>query len=265
MFKKLSMKKKIFLLVTCLLVIIGAGTSSGRKFVGYAISKAGFAVKKTFSTNNDSVSIALLQKNYRKTRDSIETKRLYFEKKYNSKTTAEAKKAVLKEAGAYLRNVLRDKVYPTWYGTEWDYNGITETPGKGQIACGYFVSTTLRHTGVNVNRFKLAQKYSHAIVKSICTDEKVFTNFEKMLTYLKTKPDDLYVVGLDNHVGMISKKGSEINFIHSSFVYPSSVTSEAAANSSVLGSSNIYVLGNMTANSMLIRSWLTGAAIKIVE
>ena len=29
-----------------------------------------------------------------------------------------------------------DSLLPCWYGTPWDFNGITETPGQGKIACG---------------------------------------------------------------------------------------------------------------------------------
>ncbi len=265
MVKKMSMKKRVFLTVCFLFVLIGISTSSGRKYVGYAASITKRSVLELFKTKADSLRAEKLQENYQSLRDSIELKRRTFAKKYNSKTTDQAKKAVLKEASSFLRTILTENIYPTWYGTVWDYNGITETPGKGMIACGYFVSTTLRHTGVNINRYKLAQKYSHAIVKSVCTDVKVYSNFDSMMTYLKNHSDDVYVVGLDNHVGIISKKGEKINFIHSSFVYPSHVLSEEAVTSSVLGGSAVYVIGNMTSNPMLLKSWLLGTAVKVLD
>jgi hypothetical protein len=49
----------------------------------------------------------------------------------------------------------------------WDYNGYTNTPKNGVIACGYFVSTTLKHFGFNLNRYDVAKKYSSSIVKTL--------------------------------------------------------------------------------------------------
>lgn len=265
MVRKRSMKKKITLFFLAMLVLTGVGTSTGRKYLRFVGKYTQHVFKKYPEPARDSASVAQLQLLYHSYRDTVEIKRKYFTQKYLAAATAERKKAVLKDAGVYLRHVLTEKIYPCWYGTEWDFNGITETPCQGKIACGYFVSTTLRHTGVNVNRYKLAQKYSHAIVKSVCTDVKVFSGFGAMLTHLKDQPDDVYVVGLDTHVGILSKKDAEIHFIHSSYVGPAYVISEEAEQSPVLGSSRSYVLGNMTSNTSLIKAWLMGTAVKIVE
>ena len=42
---------------------------------------------------------------------------------------------------------LRDDLLPAWNGTAWAMNGTSQVPGRGSIACGYFVSTTLMHAG----------------------------------------------------------------------------------------------------------------------
>lgn len=259
------MKGKIFILLLCVLILLGVGTSFGRKYFRVAIAFSKKPFIDLVQLKQDTLDLIKLREDYPLLRDTIEMKRKEFAKEYLLKKTEEGKRQVLKKAGVYLRNVLVDKVYPTWYGTVWDFNGITETPGGGMIACGYFVSTTLKHTGVNVNRYKLAQKYSHAIVKSLCKDVKVYNDFESMMTYVKSGSDDVYIVGLDNHVGHISKKGGEINFVHSSYVYPGHVLSEAAASSLVLGGSGVYVIGNMTSNTSLIKSWLSGTVVKVVE
>src|SRR5690606_907796 len=54
---------------------------------------------------------------------------------------------------------LLNEIIPYWYGTEWDFEGHTAIPNEGKIACGYFVSTTLRDMGLNINRYKLAQQH----------------------------------------------------------------------------------------------------------
>ena len=48
-----------------------------------------------------------------------------------------------KQASQLLFSNLADSVFPAWYGTKWDFNGHTNVPKEGLIACGYFVSTTL--------------------------------------------------------------------------------------------------------------------------
>lgn len=53
---------------------------------------------------------------------------------------------------------LVDRIIPHWYGTPWSFGGHTAVPNKGEIACGYFISTTLRDMGIKLNRYRLAQK-----------------------------------------------------------------------------------------------------------
>jgi hypothetical protein len=43
----------------------------------------------------------------------------------------------------------------------------SETPGRGEIACGYFVSTVLRDAGFGVERVRLAQQASERIVRTL--------------------------------------------------------------------------------------------------
>lgn len=158
----------------------------------------------------------------------------------------------------YLYTQLIDNVFPSWYGTEWDYNGISNVPTKGQIACGYFVTTTLKHVGFNLNRYKLAQQYSHSIVNTLCNNvQKIGSNdTTKLFNYIDSKPNQLYIVGLDNHVGFISKEDSGIYFIHSSYLEPVAVIKEKASISDALLSSNLFVLGHFSNNDQIVQSWL---------
>lgn len=164
----------------------------------------------------------------------------------------------------YFQQTLYYKMIPYWLGTPWDFNGYTAIPGQGEVACGYLVSTTLKQMGVNVNRYKLAQQYSHGIVKSLCQHDSVFTNKNKMLTHIQSQPDDIWIVGLDNHVGFLFKEGSHIRFVHSTFVSPACVCDERAEVSEVLASSNVYVVGSLLHHNNLMKKWLTGQAVVIV-
>jgi len=167
--------------------------------------------------------------------------------------------------GNYLHTQLTSEVFPAWYGTEWDYNGYTNTPRKGIVACGYFVSTTLKHVGFNLNRFDLAKMYSTSIVKSLCGTPTTFTDINNMFSYLMEKEDDLYVVGLSSHVGFIKKKGNQIYFIHSNYIGPVAVEKEIAKESDALNSSGTFVLGNITGNSELMKKWRDNIRISIIE
>jgi len=160
---------------------------------------------------------------------------------------------------------LIDNIFPAWYGTEWDYNGYSSVPQKGIIACGYFVSTTLKHLGFNLNRYKLAQQYSSGIVKSLCNNIQYVrkNDTKKLFAYINSKPNQLYVVGLDNHVGFISKETNGIYFIHSSYLNPVAVVKEKAQTAEALIHSNLFVLGHFSENKEVIKAWLLNKMINV--
>jgi hypothetical protein len=66
----------------------------------------------------------------------------------------------------------------------------------------------------------------------------------------------LYVVGLDVHTGFIVNTGSEVYFIHASYVEPSMVVREKALESRILAASNYRVLGRIMADDLFIEEWL---------
>ena len=197
-------------------------------------------------------------------RKRIEMKRIALNQQYNKATTQTLKDVCLDSASHYLQIALVENIFPYWYGTPWDFNGISEKPQHGKIACGYFVSTTLKHCGIELNRFKVAQQYSHSIVNTLCSEVKKYTELNAVLKYVESQPDNIYVVGLDNHVGFISKQNGSILFIHSSFVGVACVESEVADGSAVLAASRLYVLGNATGNKNLVMRWLQGLPIVII-
>ncbi|WP_157446846.1 hypothetical protein [Cytophaga aurantiaca] len=201
---------------------------------------------------------------YASLRKHIESKRLELNLQYMKATTQDAKNVCLDSASRYLQMALVENVFPYWYGTAWDFNGISDKPQRGYVACGYFVSTTLKHCGIELNRYKVAQQYSHSIVNTLCSDVKKYTALNALLDYIASQPDNVYVVGLDNHVGFISKQNEAITFIHSSFVGPACVESEQAKESPVLASSRFYVLGNATGNKNLLLHWLQRSPVAIV-
>lgn len=153
---------------------------------------------------------------------------------------------------------LLDSIFPYWYGTDWDFNGISETPRTGQIACGYFVSTTLKHMGINLNRYRLAQMAAYDILKQLSKPKSIqrFTKFDRMIEYLEEKEEDeIFLLGLDYHVGFVARKDQRLFFIHSNY-YSDEVQKELMQRSYSARNSEAFYLGNLTGNKELMLRWL---------
>jgi hypothetical protein len=146
-----------------------------------------------------------------------------------------------------LQKELTENVFPYWYGTPWDYNGYTNTPNKGVIACGYFVSTTLKHIGFNLNRYDIAKMYSSGIVTVLChSDYKTLDDFDAFQEYCITLPDGIYILGLSNHVGFLSIENGTSYFIHSDYSSEDGVRKELVKDSYALGNSSSFWVGNFS-------------------
>ncbi len=67
--------------------------------------------------------------------------------------------------------------------------GHTAVPKEGEIACGYFVSTTLLHMGVPLNRYKIAQQNPLNEAKTYAAGDSVyqFTSYGVALAKMHTE------------------------------------------------------------------------------
>ena len=202
--------------------------------------------------------------NYKDTLAKLEAERLRLAARYQQASPPE-RPAVLDEARAVVTQSVYGDLFPAWYGTPWDFNGTTEVPQQGKIACGYFVSTVLRDAGWKVERVRLAQQASENIILTLTTDSFV-KRFRRVaigdfVNAVKEWGPGIYIVGLDVHVGFIVNTGSEVYFIHSSYVEPYKVVKEQAIESQILAGSNYRVLGRVFADNTMVINWLTGKAI----
>lgn len=165
----------------------------------------------------------------------------------------------------YFVSVVTDSIIPYWYGTAWDFNGITQTPGKGAIACGYFISTVLRDAGLHINRVKMGQSDSEGIIHSLAEkkDTKLFYDkpLNTLIDYLKSNGAGLYIIGLDCHVGFILNDEHGIWFIHSKWYDEKAVVKEAAATSGILYNSKYKMIGKISNSKKLLQAWLNGTHI----
>ncbi len=204
--------------------------------------------------------------NYDIFKSQIINKKTELYDKYKKAENLNEKKEILNDCKKYLIRTITGKMFDFWYGTHWSFSGTTQTPRSGYIACGYFVSTVLHHSGFNIERYKLAQQPSSLIIKTLCYSKsiKTFNSLDKLNSYLKNNPNSLYILGLDKHVGFIYKYNNEAYFIHSSYTKERSVTKEKLIQSSAIQQSNIYVIGNLLDNVSILLKWLDGSRITTI-
>ena len=175
------------------------------------------------------------------------------------------KESESEEFGTLLHQYFLDVVFLNWAGTEWDYNGYSNTPKKGYIACGYFVSTSLKHLGFNLNRYDMAKLYSKDIVFSFCGNQsRSIESKEQLKQAIKQIPNGLYILGLSNHVGFLSKTDSATSFIHSDYI-SGFVTSEVWYDSQAINVSSTYWLGPVSTRKDIQNTYKFRTEIKALK
>lgn len=170
------------------------------------------------------------------------------------------KDSVVQCAQQFLFTTMTGQVSPSWYGTKWDYNGTTEEPRKGHIACGYFVTTTLRDLGFNIPRVRWAQLPSETMIKEMTESSQIkryrFADIKHIESEIRTWGEGLYVVGMDSHTGFIVNINGKCRFVHADYFNPSfGVISEALNTDNPLKSSKYRVIGKILTGEM-VRKWL---------
>ncbi|MBI1226268.1 MAG: hypothetical protein GC192_13625 [Bacteroidetes bacterium] len=175
------------------------------------------------------------------------------------------------EIGMQFEQLLVDEIIPHWYGTTWSFDGHTDQPQQGEIACGYFVSTTLQQVGLNVNRFQLAQQKPENEAKSLAVGTKIIemegANSAENIAQIKSKTSDgIYFVGLgQSHVGYLLKRKNELFFIHSSYFTPGTVTVELASKSPVFCAYSHYYIVELSNNKVFLKRWLNNKKIEVIK
>jgi len=164
----------------------------------------------------------------------------------------------------WVKTIGKD-IYEKWEGTPWDFNGTTESPKVGNIACGYFVTTVLRDIGVKLNRIKLATCTSLQMMKSLCPTQKIqnlsYKNYEEFNDYIKKNGKGVYIIGLDFHTGFLVNDGFENWFIHSNYIKRKGVTKETILSSVALKGSKTRWTVCLTKDKVFINNWLKGIVL----
>lgn len=185
---------------------------------------------------------------------------------YNAAKQRVRAQKVSANSGKDFENYLLNEIIPHWYGTEWDFNGYTAIPNQGEIACGYFVSTTLLHMGVNVNRYKMAQQAGLYEAQTLALNEDNYRTIrgqDSLNVILKRDyQDGIYFVGLDNHVGYLYIKDQIPYFIHSNYIEDKVMIEKAVYSPAFV--SNVYVIAEISTNEELMYKWRSGATVPVV-
>lgn len=164
--------------------------------------------------------------------------------------------------------LLLNKVFPYWYGTKWSFEGYTEVPQKGTIACGYFVSTTLRDLGLKVNRYKLAQLAPAQAAKVLSLDNSIIEisgdNSSENIKTIKSKTTEgVYFIGYDAmHVGFLLREGDDLFLIHSNYFGLSQVEKERIEVSKVFSICSKFYIVPLSSNKKLVHNWINNIVIK---
>lgn len=155
--------------------------------------------------------------------------------------------------------IMADSILPYWLGTPWGFYGTTETPLQGQIACGYFVTTTLRDAGLPLQRTKLAQCASEQMIRTLVQPAYIqrFSHvpLADFVANIKKQGYGLYLIGLDSHTGFLYHDGREVYFIHASYIGQKVVTKELAASSAILQASQYKITGKISADEVALDKW----------
>lgn len=177
------------------------------------------------------------------TRQNIPTKEVTipypeFKKQINAKSSVEKK--------AYFFNYINNDVPKYWEETIWSFNGTSQIPKNGSIACGYFVTNILSDYGFKINRIRLAQQASSVMIKELCTEIHYFATVEELEKYVLSKNEkQIYIVGLDFHTGFIIRDVKEVYFLHSNYIKNKGVVKEIAKNSQALNQSKSFMIGTL--------------------
>ncbi len=160
-------------------------------------------------------------------------------------------------ARGLLYNVVNNEIPAYWIGTTWDFNGVTQTPNEGYIACGYFLTTVMKQTGYDIKRVWMAQQASSVLINAYCTDIIKTNSLDKVRDYLSEQPDSsTFIIGLDFHTGFVTKLGSDYYLIHSNYINSEGVIKEKVETADVLTSNSFFMIGSLNKRKNRVGQWM---------
>ena len=170
-----------------------------------------------------------------------------------------------------LPYALAGVAFPPWLGTTWDFYGATDTPARGEIACGYFIAATLYAVGFNVRistiregerHFYLAGLAAAKVVEKVADPDSIKRFYNRPLSELEAEVrrqgEGVFVLGLDNHVAyIVYQDGTGIWLWHSKPMH--AVALERPKDARFVTQSRLRVIGKLGRHAAEV--WLDGKRI----
>lgn len=171
----------------------------------------------------------------------------------------------LDSVGMVYGKLIAKEYLPHWCGTTWDFNGHTDIPKQDAVACGYLVSTILKHTGINLNRFTMAQQAASYGAMTLLGGKNTppLVSIDNMPSKVESLQDGLYKVGLNNHTGFLWIENTIPYFLHSSFIHEDGVVAEKAMCSLPFIASTIFQIVPISSNYFILKKWMSGEAVHV--
>lgn len=162
-----------------------------------------------------------------------------------------------KKRKAAFYTFINDAIPYYWTNTRWSFNGTSQIPKQGTIACGYFVTNTLSDFGFVFKRVYLAQQPSSVMIKQLCKENSIkhFSSILEVKKYLESrKKEEIYIVGLDFHTGFIIRNQENIYFLHSNYIDNKGVVKEVLMKSLAFKHSKSFMIGSISENEILFKT-----------
>ncbi|MCF7866426.1 hypothetical protein K9L67_02460 [Candidatus Woesearchaeota archaeon] len=207
------------------------------------------------------------QKTYDQILNEIKQTQQTFQTQYKNANETE-KKEIIKSAQTYINDSIIKEIFPAWYGTNWEFEGISKKPGKNSsIACGHFIGRTLNDAGFNISPEHLGQQVSSYIIKNLNENKKTKAFSNKPISdieeFIEKNGKGLYVVGLDKHAATITYDENGMKLVHSSYyLKDDKVLSEPLEGHNPFADSQYRVVGKIIDENM-VKNWLTDKRMKI--
>ncbi len=197
----------------------------------------------------------------------IEKERRALAMAFRQAANATERDAVIARAGRVMARAITRKLLPAWYGTPWSFNGVTEKPRAGTIACGALVAIVLRDVGIKLAPREMTVLAAERMIRSLVAPENIRrwqdAPEQKFLDDMRKWGTGLYQIGLDSHTGLMLVEKDELYFIHATRRFPYTVVKEKASESKTLLQSRYRIAGKVSADRGLLEKWLASEAVPV--
>ena len=207
---------------------------------------------------------------------AVALRRARLARRYRAAPDDVARRAVRREASAYLRRAIVRRLIPPWLGMPWgmgrDATAIRPHQPGMKISCSYFVGAILGGAGVHLaDRFRFAQAPALVIQRAVGGPIHRFLSIsgDRLSAGIRALGDGVYLIGLDVHIGFVVVDGDDVRLVHASYTDHQVVTDEPLATAAAIAHSRhagYFVSPVVVASDdddELVDRWLTGRPIAV--